>query len=143
MVRYLFGEPEAVSCRAGHSVTKYDTVQTSLFYGDTPVTAIGDWTLTQYKFAASYRVDFEGATVAFENGEVKVYPKDGGEIFSPELSDIDGITAEIEYFADVIEKGLENTENPPKSAAITVKLIETMRDSADQDGKIVEFKGEN
>ncbi|MBQ8140971.1 MAG: Gfo/Idh/MocA family oxidoreductase [Clostridia bacterium] len=139
MVRYLFGEPDAVSCRAGHSLTKYDTVQTSLFYGDTPVTAVGDWTLTQYNFTAGYRVDFEGATVAFENGAVKVYPKDGSEVFSPELDDVDGITAELEYFAGIIESGAENTENPPESAAKTIKLIETMKKSADEGGKIIDF----
>ncbi len=143
MVRYLFGEPDAVSCRAAHSITKYDSVQTSLFYGDTPITAVGDWTLAQYKFNAGYRVDFEGATVAFENGKVKVYPKDETAPFSPDIENVDGITAELRYFADIIEEGKENTENPPASAAMTVKLIETMKKSADEGGKITVFKGEN
>ena len=139
VVRYLFGEPEAVSCRAGHSVSRYDTVQTALFYGGTPVTAIGDWTLSKIPFRASYRVDFEAATVVMEGGKVTVYPKGEKEPFAPELKKSDGYTAEISYFCDMILGKTENTKNPAVSAARSIRLIETMKQSADQNGKQLPF----
>lgn len=139
IVRYLFGEPEAVSCRVSHSLTRYDSVQTSLFYGGLPVTAVGDWTLEKIPFAASYRVGFEKATVLFEGGVVTVYPKDGGEPFRPEMSEQDGYTREIAYFCDVILGKTENDRNPASSAANTIRLIEVMKQSADADGKKILF----
>jgi len=139
-IRYLFGEPEAVSCRATHSVSCYDTVQTALFYGGTPVTAIGDWTLDKVPFSASYRVDFEAATLIMEGGKVTVYPKGEGEPFAPELKKMSGYAAEISYFCDVILGKTENTKNPATSAARSIRLINTMKQSADQNGKTLKFE---
>jgi predicted dehydrogenase len=140
IARYLFGEPEAVSCRAGHSVSQYDTVQTALFYGGTPVTAIGDWTLSKVRFCASYRVDFKEATVIMEGGKVTVYPKGEDEPFAPELKIMDGYTAEISYFCDVILGKTENTKNPASSAARSIRLIELMKKSADMGGEKLKFE---
>ena len=140
IVRYLFGEPEAVSCRASHSVSAYDTVQTALFYGETPITAVGDWTLSKIPFSASYRVDFENATVCFEGGKVTVYPKNEQEPFSPSIPNISGYTAEISYFCDVILGKTENTKNPASSAARSIRLIELMKKSADMGGEKLKFE---
>lgn len=140
IVRYLFGEPEAVSCRASHSVSAYDTVQTALFYGGTPITAVGDWTLSKMTFSASYRVDFEGATVCYENGKVTVYPKNEQNAFSPDIPKISGYAAEISYFCDVISGKTENLKNPASSAARSIQLIEAMKLSADQDGEKIKFE---
>ena len=134
MVRYLFGEPDAVSCRATDCKTRYDIVQTALFYGGTPITANGCWTAGKIKFAASYKVDFEKASILYEGGKVTVYPEEG-DAFQPELTGHDGYTGEIAYFCDVIEGKTKNEKNPASSAANTIKLIEAMKSSADEGGK--------
>ncbi len=140
MVRYIFGEPETVSCRASDCKTKYDIVQTSLYYGDTPVSANGCWTAGRIKFAASYKVDFEKATVIYENGAVTVYPEDiEAEHYKPELTGYDGYTEEISYFCDVVEGKIQNTRNPASSAAKTIRLVEAMRRSADMNGNKIVF----
>lgn len=138
MVRYLFGEPKSVSCRASNCKTKYDIVQTSLYYEDFPVAANGCWVAGRIRFSASYKVDFEKASVIYENGKVTVYPEDE-EQFCPELEGYDGYTAEISYFCDIIQGKTQNTRNPACSAAKTVRLIETMRLSADKHGEKVPF----
>ena len=133
-IRYLFGEPEAVSCRAAHDLSLYDAVHSVLTYGDVPVTAVGDWSLTGMQFVASYRVGFEKATIVYDGEKVTVYPKDGSEIFSPELQGHDGYTAEISYFCDVVAGKIENTKNPAISAAKSIRLIEKLKESAENKG---------
>lgn len=141
MVRYLFGDPDAVSCRASDCATKYDIVQTSLYYGNTPIAANGCWTAGRINFSASYKVDFEDASVIYENGEVTVYTNDPEtKPYKPELSVYDGYTEEISYFCDVVEGKIQNTRNPAESAAKTIRLIEAMKQSADMGGKTVTFE---
>lgn len=139
IIRYLFGEPDAVSCHASTSICKHDTVHTSFFYRNTPITAIGDWTLTGMKFNASCRLDFEKVTLTFDSKDLTVYPKDGSESYVVPLEKISGQLSELTYFCDVIEGKIKNTRNPATSAAKTVRLIEIMRESADQNGAILKL----
>lgn len=139
VIRYIFGEPDAVSCRASTSICLYDSVHTSLFYGSAPVLAVGDWTMTGVPFEASYRVCFEKATVILAGGRVTVFPKDGTEPYQPEIPAADGYEAEIEYFCDVIAGDRENTKNPAVSAARTLCLIEHMRKSISKNGAVIPF----
>lgn len=140
MVRYLFGEPEAVSCRASDCMTKYDIVQTSLYYGGLPVSANGCWTAGRIRFSASYKVDFEKATVIYEGGAVNVYTDENGTPIKPELTGHDGYTGEIAYFCDIVEGKTKNTRNPASSAANTVRLVEAMKKSSDMNGEKVSFE---
>ena len=138
LVRYLFGEPEAISCRASTSICKHDTVHTTFHYGDIPVTAIGDWTLTGMKFNAQARFDFEQATVILAyNHTLTVYPKNGEDSYTLPFERISGQFGEIAYFCDVLEGKYENTKNSPESAARTVRTVELLRESADQAGKTI------
>ena len=139
MVRYLFGEPKAVSCRAIDTCTQYDIVQTSFHYEDLIVMAQGAWASKQTKFSASYRVDFEDAAVVCENGTVTVYPNNDRKPFSPELVGWDGYTNEISYFSDMVNGVIENKKNPTSSATQTIRLIEVMKQSADHNGQVLAF----
>ena len=139
MVRYLFGEPEAVSCRASTSLSVHDTVYSSFFCGDIPVTAIGDWTLIGVPFSASYRLDFEKATLVSNASSVTVYPKDGNEAYKAELHGVGGYEGELSYFCDVIVGRTENVKNPPESAARTISLVEHLRESAKNGGRVLPF----
>ena len=139
IIRYLFGEPEAVSCHASTTICKHDTVHTAFYYGNTPITAIGDWTLTGIPFQAACRINFEQATVTYVGSTLTVYPKDGSESYEVPLEKISGQDGELTYFCDVIEGKIQNTKNPATSAAYTVLLVEHMRKSADENGSIVPF----
>ena len=140
MVRYLFGEPEAVSCRASNCMTRYDVVQTTLYYGNTPISANGCWTSGRIPFSASYKVDFEKATIIYEGGKVTVYTDDlNAEPYQPKLTEYNGYTEEISFFCDVVQGKVKNTRNPAISAAKTVRLIETMKKSANLNGEKLFF----
>jgi predicted dehydrogenase len=140
MVRYLFGEPDAVSCRASDCHTRYDFIHTDLYYGKTRITAHGGWSGARIKFAASYKVDFEKATVIYEGAKVTVYPIDEkDEPFTPKFSGYTWYTGEIAFFCDIIEGRVVNTKNPASSAANTVRLIEAMKRSADMGGEKIKF----
>lgn len=136
IVRYLFGEPNAISCRAMDTCTKYDLVQTVFQYDDVIVTAHGSWASKKTKFFAGYRVDFEKASVVYESGKVTVYPNDETHSYSPELGNWNGYTNEIAYFCDVVNETIENKRNPASSAAKTIRLIEVMKQSADELGAV-------
>lgn len=139
IARYLFGEPDAISCRATTSVCRHDSVHTSLFYGNTPITAIGDWTVG-IPFHANCRVDFERATVTLEGStKLTVYPKDGTAAYAIPIESISGQESELAYFCDVINGKIKNEKNPPISAATTIRLVEHLRKSADANGVITPF----
>lgn len=141
MIRYLFGEPQTVSCRSQDIDSRFDVVYSQLDYPELPVTAIGDWSQTGTNFAADFRVAFETATLIGENGGVMVYPR-SGEPYRAELNGPDGYTGEIEFFVDTIASQEKNIKNPPESAATTIRLIETLRESALAGGERIPFKPE-
>ena len=131
MVRNLFGEPEKVFCRTSTTICENDVVHTTFLYGDMPVTAIGDWTQVNVPFTAISNFGFEKATIVVNLADVTVYPKEeGAEPIKVELDQMPAFAHEISYFADVVTGKTVNTKNPPESAAMTVKLVEKMRESA-------------
>ena len=67
-----------------------------------------------------------------------VYPVDG-EPYEAELPKADRMAEEIKFLAMSILENSENVKNPPESAMMTVKLVETLRESAAQNGAIVAF----
>lgn len=138
-IRYAFGEPRKVSCISREGYTKWESAVTSLWYDGFAVTAIGDWSLKNHPFEPAYRVAFEKATVEMSGGKVTVYPVDG-EKLEPEIPAKNGYGAEVEYMCDVLNGETENTKNRPESAAISVKLAETLKISAARDGEPVAFE---
>ena len=140
VIRYLFGEPDAVSSRTTSSVSLHDTVHTSLFYGSFPVTAVGDWSQLGVSFEAKCSVSLEAATAVFDGKSLLIYPKDGTESYVAASESVSGYQAEIDYFCDVITGKIKNTKNTARSAAETVRLIEHLHKSAECGGKIIEFR---
>ncbi len=143
-VRYLLGEPTAVSCRADSKNTRYDACQTELYYeSGIPVTVIANEQLTGVPFQAGFRAVFDKACLIYHDNRLKVYPSDGsGDPYTPEdMEKIQGIPAEIRYFVDLIENGKKNELNPPESASRSIRLIHTLMKSADENGRIVKFEG--
>lgn len=134
IARFLFGEPEAISCVSRDLYAGFDILHSQLHYPGLSVLAVGDWTQEGADFTADYRVGLEKATVVCEGGKVTVYPR-GGDAFTPQLCSVGGYEGELEYFIDGIGSGAPNLKNPPESAATTVKLIDTLRESARHAGE--------
>lgn len=140
IVRFLFGEPYAVSSVSYPRESEWQYVSSRLYYDEiiAEATASFDEAAT-VPFTMWYRVRFEKASVIFENGKVTVFP-DEGEPYSPTLEAKDRIAEEISYFADVILNGKENTVNSALSAAESIKLSELIAESADKNGEIIRRK---
>jgi len=140
MTRYLFGEPKRVCCSTHDAYSRWSMANSTMYYDDFTVTAIGDWSLAGHPFGASYRVAFENATVEAAGGKVTVYPREG-KPYEPSLNVGDNFAKEIGYFVDLLVSGEENTKNPPASAALSVKLAEALRDSADNGSVLCAYEG--
>lgn len=140
MVRFLFGEPRAVSAVAYDTQTRWTVINSRfLFDDDKIVVANASWDERgSTKFASPYRVNFEKATVILQGGVVTVYPEDG-EPYTPEITRADRMAQEIKFLAMSILQDTENTQNPPESAMQTVKLVEALRESAARGGENVAF----
>lgn len=140
MVRFLFGEPKAVSAVSYDAETRWAVINSRFLYDDAKiVVATASWDESNStKFAMPYRVNFEKATVTLQGGSVMVYPVDG-EPYEAELPKADRMAEEIKFLAMSILEDSENVQNPPESAMMTVKLVETLRESAAQNGAIVAF----
>ncbi|WP_054024003.1 Gfo/Idh/MocA family protein [Bacillus sp. FJAT-28004] len=140
MVHWLFGKPEKVSTIARNVIpgSGYDVVSTHYIYPDGKVlNAQADWTLEgDYGFSMTYRVNFEGGNLVFENGQVKVNPNDAPS-FIAELSDDMGYYRELKYFIESIHNGKPVSICAPESAVGTLEIIEAELRSANEGGTLV------
>ncbi|MGO4184853.1 Gfo/Idh/MocA family protein [Paenibacillus sp. TAF43_2] len=140
MVHWLFGKPEKVSTIARNVIpgSGYDVVSTHYIYPDGKVlNAQADWTLEgDFGFAMTYRVNFEGGNLIFENGQVKVNPNDAPG-FIAELSEDMGYYREIKYFIESIHAGQPVSICAPESAVGTLEIIEAELRSANEGGTLV------
>ena len=131
MARYLLGEPESVSVTAFNGQTRWQMENTRLFYPNVTVVADGSWNEGRNSpFSAGLRARFEKAQVVMQGYAVKVYPNEG-DPFVPDIPVCRPFTEEFAYFIDLLLNDKENLENPPESAYKTVKLVELLRESAD------------
>jgi len=137
-IRHMLGEPQAVSCNTMDVYSGRDIAHSTLYYPDCSILAIGDWSRQGIPFVADFQVSFEKATVTLADGKLTVYPREG-EAYTPDMELKDIYQTEIEYFVNMLETGAENTVNTPESAAMSVKLINTLCDSADKGGEKVAF----
>lgn len=140
MVHWLFGKPQKVSTIARNVIpgSGYDIVSTHYIYPDGKVlNAQSDWTLEgDYGFSMTYRVNFEGGNLVFENGQVKVNPNNAPG-FIAELSDDMGYYRQIKYFIESVQVGYPLSVCLPESAVGTLEIIEAELRSADEGGSLV------
>lgn len=140
MVRFLFGEPKAVSCISYDMETENTVVNSRFLYDDDKiVVANASWDEAgSTKFTSPYRVRFEKAEIKLEGGKVMIYPNEG-EVYEAQMARPDRMAEEIKCLAMSVLEGTENTQNPPESAMKTVALVEALRKSAAAQGAQVEF----
>ncbi|CAM4208335.1 Gfo/Idh/MocA family oxidoreductase [Paenibacillus alkaliterrae] len=139
IVNWLFGKPEQVSTNARNVIpgSGYDIVSTNYIYPDGKVlNAQADWTLQgDFGFAMTYRVNFEGGNLVFENNQVKANPNDGPG-FIAELSEDMGYYREIKYFIESVSKGEPVSICTPESAVESLEIVEAEIRSADKRGAL-------
>ncbi|REE66697.1 putative dehydrogenase [Paenibacillus taihuensis] len=140
MVNWLFGVPQKVSTIGRNVIpgSAYDIVSTHYVYEDGLVlNAQADWTLRgDFGFAMTYRVNFEGGNLIFENGQVTVNPNEGAS-FVAELSEDMGYYFEIRAFLNALATNTPTTVCTPESAARTIDIIEAEQKSAESGGSFV------
>jgi len=100
--------------------------------------AEGRWDQVNMPFVADYRVSFEKANVVLEGGVVTVYPYEG-DAFKADITPADMYMKEIEYITDIFVSGQPNLQNPPESAAESIRLAATLKQSADNGGQTLPF----
>lgn len=141
MVRFLLGEPEAVSTIALDGDVRWQVENTRMYYDGKLVVINGSWDeAATWKFKSSFRARFEKATLLSDGYKVTVYPDDG-EMFEAELANHNHyIMEEIRAFVtDLMNGNYDSAVNSPESARETVKVIEKLRESASRNGEIVKL----
>jgi predicted dehydrogenase len=137
VINWLFGKPQKVSSLARNVIpgSGYDMVSTNYLYEDGKVlNGQADWTLQgDFGFSMSYRVNFEGGNLVFENNILKVNPNNSPG-FIAELSPDMGYYRQIKYYAQSIIDGKPVTVCTPESAIASLEIIEAEIRSADQQG---------
>ncbi len=139
MVRFLLGEPEAVSAIAYDDRTRWQYINSRFFFGDSKViTATGSWDEARTKkFAAGFNIRFDKANIKLEGGKVMVYPMEG-EVYEAQYEAKNRMAEELLTIAMLIlDPESENLTNPPESAAASVALVEKLCRSADNCGDII------
>lgn len=139
MIHWLFGKPKKVSTLGRNVIpgSSYDTVSTNYIYEDGKVlNAQADWTLQgDHGFAMTYRVNFEGGNIVFENDIVRVNPNDAPG-FIAELSPDMGYYRQIKYFIQSVVEGRPVSVCLPESAVGSLEIIEAEIRSADRHGEL-------
>ncbi|RIX47272.1 gfo/Idh/MocA family oxidoreductase [Paenibacillus nanensis] len=139
VVNWLFGKPEAVSTLARNVVpgSAYDIVSTNYMYPDGKVlNAQADWTLQgDFGFAMTFRVNFEGGNLVFENDRLKVNPNEGLGFYAELPKDM-GYYREIRYFLQAVSEGKPVEVCTPDSAAASLEIVEAEIRSANNRGAI-------
>ncbi|MBQ8371322.1 MAG: Gfo/Idh/MocA family oxidoreductase [Clostridia bacterium] len=138
MARFLLGEPDMVSTVAYAKVPHCELVDTRMFFGGLPVIAECTWDEAQaVSFRAGFEARFERASVIYENDEIRVY-EGTAEYFVPELPRYDRVVEELRAICTLAaEPTVQNDMNPPESAAMSVRLVEYIKKSAEAGGATV------
>ncbi len=135
MIRFLFGEPEAVSAVAvGNHNCDCITIESRFHYKDKIVSAIGDWGRAEgTPFAMYYYANFEKATVLSDTkGNITVCAD--GEVTPYEYERPDRMQMEEQYMEAVV-KGASNDINPLPSAKRDVEIVQILMESAKREGE--------
>ncbi len=135
--RFVFGEPDAVSCYTEDITSKKDMVHSRLIYKDFSATAICDWSRKGMPFETVCTIAFDDATVTRKGSVVTVAPRND-KPYEPEITLVNYYKAEIKAFVECVINDTE-PENKPEDSALSVKLVNTLAASSDKNGEIIPF----
>ena len=137
IARFLLGEPDAVSSIRFDRIPYYQLVNTRLYYNDLVVLATVAWDEARsVPFASGYHAKFDDACVISDGIQITVKPH-GRDSYTVSVAPEDRIAGEIRAIGEAILNGTVSTINPPESAMMSVKLIEKIKESAAENGKII------
>lgn len=136
IARFLMGEPKDASALYFDNEPYTQIVNSRLIYDRATVVADCCWDESREKsFEAGFRASFEGANIIFNGEKMTVYPS-GKEPYCPEIEKKDYFAEEIRAFATAILGGKTSVEqNSAESAYLSIKLIETLKNSAKENEK--------
>ena len=138
VISWIFGTPKAVSAvTTGSEECACQSIHSNFYYDDMIISAIGEWGMADtFPFYFGGIVNFEKATLKFDNkGTVMLYPNEGEPTELP-LTKKNRMEEEERYFAQVVQ-GMENTTLPPQSAMQSVLLVKKLMESAAMGGEKV------
>ncbi|NQU76433.1 MAG: Gfo/Idh/MocA family oxidoreductase [Planctomycetes bacterium] len=131
-ILYTFGKPDAVTSRgSGFRKGRLDHIVTTYEYRDNLlVTAEGGWDYAgEYPFSMSFRIAMKKAAIAFQGGELMLYPL-GGQGRKVDVDDGDAYENELREFVQCIANGRDSEIAPACSAVRSVQLVEAEMNSA-------------
>lgn len=135
-INWAFGKPNAVTSRAVHYNTKFDTITTTYDYDDMYVNAIGSWGFhNEFPFKMYYLIRFENATVEARQGCVMVYTDT--EKYEIDLNWTDPYVNEIVDFVDCIRNDKESMINPPESSKLSIEIALAEKESANRKETVI------
>lgn len=142
-IQSVFGMPRAVYSRTLSENAPIDYIETQYLYdSDTLVSAEASWLVSSsFGFRMNYQVQTEHATLVYDSSQspcYRIFPDDGPP-FTPPLSPKEGYFHEIEYFARLIQGGIEKEHITLQEAMNSVRLIEAELESC-KSGQRVEIK---
>ena len=135
-VRWLFGEPQKLSCRIESRVSEDDFTESILTYPTHSSKVLNAWLTPEDVFVHGYEVKFTNAIVKMRAGKVTV-TENGKAETQVDITNYDGIIGEIEYLIEVLTGKHENTKNPPEGSARTVWTLERLRESSNTNSEII------
>ncbi|MHB0936453.1 MAG: Gfo/Idh/MocA family protein [Armatimonadota bacterium] len=123
-INYLLGLPREVYARGVEEDYGMSSIMVEYRYDDEKVVfAESAWLpAPEVPFRMPFIAYLECAVVDFESSPLKVYPLEG-EPYTPELSPIGAMTAEINYFLECVEKGVPPVESSPQSTRDTIRMV--------------------
>jgi len=123
-INYLLGLPREIYARGVEEKYGMSSIMVEYRYDDERVVfAESAWLPAQgVPFRMPFLAYLESAVVDFENGQLKVCPVDG-EPYTPELSPMGGMTAEIKYFLECVAQGVPPEKASPWSTRETIRMI--------------------
>lgn len=142
IANYLFGMPRAVTATGYENLDAgLDIITAQLHYDNIPsVTISGGWHHpASYPFSMEYTVCAEGGTVDYStnNRPPSLYNAAGGASLLA-LDDVDGYAAEIQYFADCVNAGVQPEKCMPQNSADSVHIALCMNESRARGGALIE-----
>lgn len=139
VVRFLLGDPYAVSGHEYVDIPRCQLADTKLYYDNLTVKAIAAWDETREEpFASGYIARFDSADLICKGDRVQVLEQ-GKEKYFADVQSNSMIEEEIRAFIESVIGGVECTDNIPESSMKSVRLIETIKESADLRGDKIKF----
>ena len=132
---YAFGMPK-VAHQYRSKLPDQDFISISYDFGDFQINSEASWYATSYPFTAEFRIQFEDAVVANENGKMLIHLRDDqkidlsedaeGETGDINLPKSDAYANEIRYFADCVINNTPVEKVQPEELRCVLNILNNL-----------------